>query len=145
MLDPVDENIYQNDELKHWGIIGMKWGIRRYQNEDGSLTPEGKVHYSKELSKKIKKENDDLKIYSKAVDPFNNEMTKINSIKRDYYGEEYYKDLDKALKNIYGEMLKEKYGDIADKLYTDEKEWLQQFEGWHIFDETIDYYHKLGK
>lgn len=32
-------------ELKHWGIKGMKWGIRRYQNEDGTLTPEGKRRY----------------------------------------------------------------------------------------------------
>lgn len=29
-------------ELQHHGIKGMKWGVRRYQNEDGSLTPAGK-------------------------------------------------------------------------------------------------------
>lgn len=29
----------------HHGVEGMKWGKRRYQNEDGSLTPEGRVHY----------------------------------------------------------------------------------------------------
>lgn len=34
-----------NGELYHWGIKGMKWGIRRYQNKDGSLTPAGKKHY----------------------------------------------------------------------------------------------------
>ena len=29
-------------ELTHWGVKGMKWGVRRYQNKDGSLTPAGK-------------------------------------------------------------------------------------------------------
>lgn len=35
-------------ELQHWGIKGMKWGIRRYQNKDGSLTPAGKKRYSED-------------------------------------------------------------------------------------------------
>ena len=33
------------DELYHYGILGMKWGVRRYQNKDGSLTPAGRRHY----------------------------------------------------------------------------------------------------
>ena len=32
--------------LAHYGIKGMKWGIRRYQNKDGTLTAEGRKHYS---------------------------------------------------------------------------------------------------
>lgn len=33
------------DELKHYGIRGMKWGVRRFQNSDGSLTAAGKKRY----------------------------------------------------------------------------------------------------
>lgn len=37
--------VVRDDELYHHGIKGQKWGIRRYQNEDGSLTPEGIKRY----------------------------------------------------------------------------------------------------
>lgn len=40
-----------NIELYHWGVRGMKWGVRRYQNKDGSLTKAGKKRYDKELAK----------------------------------------------------------------------------------------------
>ena len=40
-----------NSELYHYGMKGMRWGIRRYQNKDGSLTPAGKKRYNKEMEK----------------------------------------------------------------------------------------------
>ena len=43
------------NELCHFGIKGMKWGVRRYQNEDGSLTPAGKKHYGNMSDDKLQK------------------------------------------------------------------------------------------
>lgn len=36
-------------ELCHHGTKGMKWGVRRYQNKDGSLTPAGKARYDRDV------------------------------------------------------------------------------------------------
>lgn len=45
------------DELYHWGIKGQKWGIRRYRNEDGTLTEEGKRRYARGEERKSKVRN----------------------------------------------------------------------------------------
>lgn len=46
-----------NYQLYHWGIKGMRWGVRRYQNKDGSLTDAGKKRLERE---RIKSNNDKL-------------------------------------------------------------------------------------
>lgn len=61
------------NEIYHHGIKGMRWGIRRYQNKDGSLTPSGKkrssntIHedYIKSHTKKSSKSMSDAELRSR--------------------------------------------------------------------------------
>lgn len=67
------------NELYHHGILGQRWGVRRFQNKDGSRTPEGKRRYSKTVSDADKqnylKKNNLNREYNKAV--INNSKTKL--------------------------------------------------------------------
>lgn len=50
--------------MMHSGTKGMRWGRRRYQNPDGSLTPLGRIHYSRMKRRQAKEQAQQYKVYS---------------------------------------------------------------------------------
>lgn len=70
-------------ELQHAGIKGMKWGVRRYQNKDGTLTPAGKKRYARELAKlrEEKKVLENKRKTQAKMDKLDNLKKEVDSMK----------------------------------------------------------------
>ena len=117
------------NELYHYGVKGMKWGVRKYQNSDGTLTDIGKNRISKEYRKYLNKAHKDLNkgypkryynAYNKAandmnnglIDRYNKEYEKMGkrATNHDYandksYAEGYEKIFEKTMSNHYNRAL----------------------------------------
>ena len=58
--------LYNNNELHHHGVKGQKWGVRRYQNTDGTLTPAGEKRYRGTLGE-IRRAKDETKLRNEVM------------------------------------------------------------------------------
>ena len=85
------------NELYHHGIKGMKWGVRRYQNKDGSLTSAGKKRHKTDDREKAKEAKKTVKTLSKALgrDGRAGQMVRMGVISK--YDKEYYDILSRAM------------------------------------------------
>ena len=119
--------------LQHHGIKGQRWGVRRFQNADGSLTPAGKKRARKEYEKAVKEATSKLAknqtrmyvdAYNKAadymngggIDRYNAEQRKKygdDYAKRDGYTEDYYREFDKVLTKNLNKKLNDFYSTDA--------------------------------
>lgn len=97
-------------ELYHWGIKDMKWGVRRYQNKDGSLTDAGKKRYDRDVRENNarKKDNrinidgpdakrwarEDLERTKRIVDTSSNIVREVSKAERETRPKSTRKSLD---------------------------------------------------
>lgn len=71
-------------ELEHYGVKGMKWGVRRYQNADGTLTSAGKTRYGKAMTT-----NKEIHKYD---NPIRSMIDRLPNKEKDYIGDGYWID-----------------------------------------------------
>lgn len=91
--------VYNDESLRHHGILGMHWGVRRYQNKDGSLTSAGKKRYNKDYSSKQRTR--DRKLYgSKAEKRINKRMNQGEGVQSARHDEVVRKERKQKAKNI---------------------------------------------
>ena len=104
----------QNNELIHYGVKGMKWGVRRYQNKDGSLTPEGQKKYAKVVGKNIKRSSNFINVQKNIANT--DEMNRLYNKAEIQNSKKKIRDLEKVQDDFYSnQKLLQKYHKILAK------------------------------
>lgn len=133
-----------NNELLHFGILGMKWGIRRYQNSDGTLTEDGKKRYGRlgsdknnlrRVDKTAMRRASSKIVYFGTRDPGPNQKKVLESYKKEANNTKYEKDLNRMDKQV--EKLRNDYT-IAKKKGDDSKIEQLEFQAQKLLKEYND-------
>lgn len=90
----------ENNKLLHSGIKGMRWGVRRWQNKDGSLTPAGRERYADTESDEERKQREEAeKAYREEAKNRAMKSGDVNQVRR-WQSEMTNKELEDAIKRI---------------------------------------------
>ena len=129
------------DELMHFGILGMKWGVRRYQNKDGSLTELGKKRLGYSDYSDTHKDDVELKKGTKVTRVVGGvETNAYHDDEPDIYKKELqkFKDKEKNLNTKYVSVdnVRNSGRDNGKDYYT---AWFSD-SGWNPYDMYVDTY-----